>query len=453
MGISQKQEQQDSDLAIAVALAMAPDDDDFQCPIPTFSINQDAILKSYKRPKMAKTEKPHSRSSSNPLKSLNTHQHTRRKGKQKFIEGKENAKEAHPVQDITNVSVKSHETNENTTINTPYLAKNSIHNDKGEFLRKDAGKGMSIESRLLCRGRDHGLEMGTSLPLTEKDANFPIVEPGTHLNDLVEEGLESLSFEPGIRINDLVEEGLESLSFEPGTQLNALMQLCCNTEKTQEAGHVLDDNGSENMEFEGCRSEGEEEDIMSLMTQASSLYGIPENDSCNQGSSPSRLKNNDCCHENDLSKASTPCIIPTNDLGPASTACIIPKNGLAQDSAPCRSSVDDLGRIDGPCGILHEDLGYQNSVVLANSTCNIFDSDLGQANSSCGISNYDLGRQQNLDQVGTSCGISNNSVGGVHFSNQRQLLVHCPVCGMEITHLNDQEREAHTNDCLDKDEF
>lgn len=473
MGSSQKQQQQESDLAIAVALAMAPDDDDFQCSIPTFSINQDVILKSYKKPKMSKIEKPHSRPNSNPLKSSNNHQHTRRKGKHKVIEGKGNAKETRPLQDITNISFKPHESNESTMIDIPSLAKNNIHNDNEEFVRKDASKGMSIESRLLCRGRNRGLEMGTPLPLAEKDADSPIIEPAAQLSGLVEEGPESLSCEPGIQMNDLVEEGLESLSFEPGTQLNALMQLCCTAERTQEAGQVLDDNCIENMGVEGCRSEGDEEDIMSLMTQASSLYGIPENDLCHQGSSPSRLNNNDSCHENDLGPASTPCIIPTHDLDQTSTACIIPKNDLAQDRstcrssaddlchenrldndcASCRSSVDDSGRTDGPCRILHEDLDYQNNTVQASSPCNIFDSDLGQANTSLGIPNYDLGRQQNLVQVSTSCGISSNGVGGVYFLDQRQVLVHCPVCGMEITHLNDQEREAHTNDCLDKDEL
>eukprot|EP01018_Ginkgo_biloba_P027587 Gb_40486 [translate_table: standard] len=395
------QGQQNSDLAIAMALAkaMAPadddDDDDFQCPNTTLSINQDLILKSYKMPT---TKKQHNKPSSKPLKPLNTHERTRKKSKQNPRQGKENTNAAHPVQNTNATNPLHHATaisadrdesspiepsKQEKKINRVFLANNDFEN----LIRKEASKGMSIESRLLCRGKDHEVdhhpEVDEVLPLAEEPTESLRMEPETQL----------LRGGRGHQVDHnsgedvllrLAEEGSQCLSFDPGTQLNALMQLCCTG--NQVSSHL--DVNIEVPKVDGFCSEVEEDDIMSLMTQASS---------------PSRISNNVDDKQNYLGQASSPCKTSNNNSDD--------KKYLAQSS--------------NPCGIPNDDLGYQNCVDQGSSPC--------KHDGEREIHNTDNKNDQFL-------------------FDETEQLVHCPICGAEITHLNDEERETHTNDCLDKDE-
>ncbi|GLJ10351.1 hypothetical protein SUGI_0126660 [Cryptomeria japonica] len=419
--------QQNSDLAIAMALAMAStpqDDDDFQCPTPAVSINQDLILKSCQISKKAKSKKELKHSISKPLKPVKTHQYTKKKTKKKFAEGKENTNEPAPLKLNSIVFGESCSTGSPAKINMSAVVKKGFDCD-GDFIKKGVGKGMSIESRLLSRGKYRNPEIEALMPSAEEEVDLPSPKPEAHFGVLAEEG------------------GLDSLSFEPGTQLNALMQLCCSSDGGQTIGDRDNDN-FENFEADGSCSELEEEQIISLMTQVCSpcrkttrvlvSQSSLDKDSIykdNRDQACSPLKFSNICHDNG------PCRNPSNVLNRAITSSGFATSALHEDIIQFKISNAHPG--DEGCFI--------NGV----SSCGLPDNDLAQASDPCRIPNNE--NHQNMDHATSSRGITKDDVGVEGFSDEEDQLVLCPVCGIEISHLSDRERETHTNDCLDKNEI
>lgn len=96
-------------------------------------------------------------------------------------------------------------------------------------------------------------------------------------------------------------------------------------------------------------------------------------------------------------------------------------------------------------GLLHNNGGYycnsiESRLMASRGDCNF---DVDEAGSS------DEGSEKELDALLNLCSEVEKSEGNL-IDNENGGLVQCPLCGVDISDLSEEQRQLHTNDCLDK---
>ncbi|GAV80704.1 SAM_1 domain-containing protein/DRMBL domain-containing protein/Lactamase_B_2 domain-containing protein [Cephalotus follicularis] len=121
------------------------------------------------------------------------------------------------------------------------------------------------------------------------------------------------------------------------------------------------------------------------------------------------------------------------------------KSSLELDSSliTTTSNANDVFRVDENKGLWKKHGGY---------LCNSIESRLMTGGANCGLdvnANIETGEEEEEEGEEERC--RNDNLNSVSFreNNEGDDLVHCPLCGVDISDLTEESRHVHTNHCLD----